>query len=479
MNRRNTVTAPQFGVMTCPYCFKKFGHEYVHFKAETVKTKMDVDSYQDRKKQDRQTQEIQEDLFGFGMEEADEAEADGTDAELEQMQAYLEQDDEAYERFWADYPGSKENNNWKYARRQFLHRSESLKNAGKGLFVGEGSYVRDNDGFVCAAYDTEFKKTSIRICPHCHNPLPPSYGKYPVKFISVIGITFSGKTVYLSQLLKQFSVYMSKGGCSAFRLSNHEKEFYEKNAVKQNQKLPIGTPNAILSTPLFYNIKNRRNETYTLVLYDIAGENCVDPEKMEKFGRFIVNADAFILLLDPEQFAMAKTNFDMDAEQPSEVLNAMYNTFLTQRHDRPQTPIAASFSKSDKLREHFAEGTRIYKDVETIGEGGFDIQTYLNVKGEVKQFLNRMPDGRTFIADLESLFEHNGYFAFTALNCEVEEVGTDAEGRALYAPVETPDPKRIEEPLLWILNRLNIIQEVRKNPKPESKKNIFGKLFGR
>ncbi len=39
-------------------------------------------------------------------------------------------------------------------------------------------------------------------CPKCDGKLPSNYGKYPVKFLSVIGASGSGKTVYLSNLLK-------------------------------------------------------------------------------------------------------------------------------------------------------------------------------------------------------------------------------------------------------------------------------------
>ena len=49
--------------------------------------------------------------------------------------------------------------------------------------------------------------------PHCHNPLPlPNYGKYPTIFISVVGITTCGKTVYLNQLLTRLAMAMQNTG---------------------------------------------------------------------------------------------------------------------------------------------------------------------------------------------------------------------------------------------------------------------------
>lgn len=448
LKRNENTDNGQVQLIKCPYCFGKFTHENVHFKAQTVKTQQDIETYLGQMNQE-------DDLFGVTNSD--------TDGKLVQMRYYQEQEDPLYSDFWAKYPGS-DAEKWKYAKHQFLHRSDSLLGKKQGIYALR--YETDKDGFVCEAYDTENVKTAIRICPHCHNPLPPSYGKYPVKFISVVGITSSGKTVYLSQLLKNFNTYMGKGGCVAFRLSDNEKHFVQSHQVERDVPLPIGTPPSVLSTPLFYNIKNKHNETYTIVLYDIAGENCVVPEKMEKFGPFILNADAFILLMDPQQFSDIHQNLHSDIDEPTEVLNAMYNAFMSRDNQPPKTPMAASFSKSDRLKERFAEGSHVFMDIET--QGGFDVRGYTNVKGEVKHFLNSMPQGQTFVSMMEELFRVNGYFAFTALDCEVRKLEEDKNGQPRYAPSSLPNPKRIEEPLLWILHQLGVVDAINSQPSDRS-----------
>ena len=425
---RHQIDEQYWQCIACPYCFSVFGHDKVHFKIAQAKTQMDLDAI---------------DMF---------------DEETRQkIEPYLERDDTRFENFWRKYPGSP-GAKWEERRKPFLHNNNDLA-PDDGIFVDE--FLRDEDGFVYAARDPEGVTTRNRICPCCHNPLPPTYGKFPVKFISVVGITSSGKTVYLSQLLKRFVHYMGKGGCTAFDLGGNGRRFVTEHSVERDKPLPIGTPEAVLSTPLFYSVKKEQGgTTWTLVLYDIAGENCVNPSKMEQFGPFIVNADAYILLLDPDQFTQVKAAADgsrqSNASLPIDVIEAMFNAFVAQNSERPMTPLAVSFSKSDRLQAYFAQGSRVYQDVED--KGGFDSNSYNNVKGEVWRFLNSMEEGQDLIAQVRALFSRFGYFAFTALNCEVEE--KEEEGRKISMPETIPDPKRIEEPILWILNQLGFIEAV-------------------
>lgn len=43
--------------------------------------------------------------------------------------------------------------------------------------------------------------TKIRLCPHCHNDLPITAGKYPSNIVSIVGATSVGKTVYMTTLI--------------------------------------------------------------------------------------------------------------------------------------------------------------------------------------------------------------------------------------------------------------------------------------
>lgn len=441
-------------MITCPYCFKRFDQEYVHFKAETAFVESDLIKLK------RQVNE-------FEAMDSNSADAKAGRELLERMQNFLKKEDQIYEKFWKNYPGSNWNS-WEESANPVISRVNETS------MLQSGGYYMDEDGFVQSAIDVFGKKTSIRICPICHNPLPPMYGKYPAKFISTVGITSSGKTVYLSQLIKQFGLYMTKVGITAWSLSGNEEEFVETHPVEQGIRLPIGTPPASLPKPLFYNIVYG-GETITIVLYDIAGENCVDPRGMERFGPFIANSDAISLILDPAQFAMVRANSEKVAD-PTTVVNAMYNAFLGGINQKSDIPIAICLSKSDKLRgnEMIHENSNIFTPLTSSGNG-FNVQQYNNVQGEVRKFLNDQEQGKVLINAVQTQFSDTGYFAFSSLDCDVEILGKDEQG-PIYAPIETPNPLRIEEPILWILWRLGIISENKLEPNKGYKRG-FLKFF--
>ena len=106
--------------------------------------------------------------------------------------------------------------------------------------VGADGLVRDQDGFAIRVYDRYSDRATpvTRLCPHCHNPLPlPNYGKYPTIFISVVGITTCGKTVYLNQLLTRLAMAMQNTGyyitCLLYTSSG--------SSISQNRSASLGS----------------------------------------------------------------------------------------------------------------------------------------------------------------------------------------------------------------------------------------------
>ena len=432
-----------YPLITCPYCFKKFGHQYVHFKAMTVFTKQDIE--QEQKINDVGSNE--DDIFGSVAEESDD------NKEIDEKKAFfIEVDDTQYENFWNQYPGS--GHAWKYRRHPVITTSD-------GKFMS-GGYRKDADGFVYAVVDCYGAESSIRLCPLCHNQLPANYGKYPVKFISTVGITASGKTVYISQLIKNFGTYMTRVGMGTFKLAESVDVFLKNNPVKQGTSLPMGTTIASLSVPLFYNIKNK--DTYTLVFYDIAGENCISADGLNKFGVFIKNADGIIMILDPKQFQRIDYTFTDEIASPESVVNAMYSAFLDSVNvdGKTDVPLAICFSKSDTLKDnpHINENSNIFRDV-AYEKIGFNMKDQKNISGEVSKVLKSDEQGQQLLTTINTCFSKIGFFAFSALNCDVKKVEKEQENgktENAYEPLEVPKALRVEEPLLWILYQAGIIR---------------------
>ena len=226
--------------ITCPYCFKNFKDDAVHFRMETVFSEDKLDP----KNEGRSLNEIEVDSRYGG----DEIKAQT--AEYRRREQFVERRDEIYENFWEEFGGTTEkasvSRDGKAPRVMPYNRPvfDPGNSQHAPLFnkpQNENDVINEY-GMVYAAIDCFGKQTQRRVCPYCHNPLPGAYGKYPVKFISIIGITAAGKTVYLSQLCKYVAKQIGYFDIVAVPTNQDVKEYIEDNPVIMGKKLPAGSP---------------------------------------------------------------------------------------------------------------------------------------------------------------------------------------------------------------------------------------------
>lgn len=437
----------------CPYCFANFDQSEVLFRAETCFTEDDI-------------------LDDYDIEVM----PDGP----EKVQAKFDNDLKKeflagvhpnYEQFWNRFNGTTEQTRKNRANMhaQFFENYQkpiiSPRNPRHVLFdnIGQTGPKLDRDGFLSSVTDHFGKRTSNRVCPVCCNPLPMNYGKFPVKFISIIGITGAGKTVYLSSLLDNMHIYAGKIGMTP--LPNDAVNFFiETNKIARDITLPQGTPAARFSQPLCYNLqyyhsKTLQRETSTFVLYDIAGENCVDPVGIENFGPFISRSDGIIILQDPKQF----TGIYNEAHSMIDtVLQTITNLFVGKQYC--DIPLALCISKADRLMQDNlfepALADMLSSEVRSaLDFNGFCASEYNEISKMLDDFYYHQ-DPATREA-LKNNFDNFNYFAVSSLNCELKDTGARNEatdGEPLLTPTETPRPLRIEEPLFWLFAKFGFIQ---------------------
>ena len=433
----------------CPYCFEKIFPQGVAFRSMTAYTQQDLDDF--------------------------------SGEEREKKKLYVLSSDELYEKFWNRYPGSKPEDserNKTYERNPVITQLPDKRFLNNEKFTDSACLVfeKDEDGFLNAVVDTEGNRSRIRICPHCHNKLPFEFGKYPIKYIPVVGITSSGKTVYLSQILGKIKEILIRADMTVAGLCPEVDEFVKNHTIRRGQHLPGGNATNVLTTPVPVNVKNNKDgRRYTLVFYDIAGENCVDADQMEKYGQFICNADGIIMIMDPRQFTDLiylgnddEDNMDDDTYSPDKVVAAMYTAFVAADFAGGQSdiPIAATLSKSDLLK-----GTGVIGDYSNMFQNiryndyevrGFPYEDCINVNTEVKMMLTRKSiKGEILDNQLKQFFPNHSYFAFSALNGMpvVSEEGSSKR----YQMEVNPEAVRVEEPLFWLLYKMNIIDKAVKN----------------
>lgn len=426
--------------ITCPYCFHKFSHEKVIFRANTKISAKDS------------ILGSMEDILGTGKSGSSDADkyfrpfdsADSTaaDKKLDQELISFWQNrggPSAYPKGW-EYPHIDPSN--PAAFRAMTRRNCTVAN----MVIGEDGLVRDADGFVKRVVDTKSDPTvaMTRLCPSCHNPMPlQEYGKYPVIFISVVGVTGAGKTVFLNQLLTTFSDAVEHTG---FRpAANNLDDIGE--AIQPAKPLPESTDAKLVRPPLAALLmrKNPRPgepKGITLVFYDIAGENCVnsrgEPDAMRAkstIGNYIAYSDGLIFLIDPEQlpcFAAGKQARPSDISQVVSVMNQIRSDINLDQPQWNDIPVAVTIAKSDKLRNcaHVPIDSPLFMYPDEKHEG-----YHREENMGINKFLTDLLASRAnaTVAPLNA-FRLRSYFAVSAITCGVESRFTKYRNQYILDP---------------------------------------------
>lgn len=396
--------------IVCPYCFEAFDDADVQFRMESV---IDNDPLLEPK------------------------------------------EDEAYTEFWEPFGGTTEladdatdSQCLPWYRRVYSPGTEGLL----------GPDAKEQDGIVVSVRDLRAKRdTRRRVCPHCHNPLPGHYGRFPVKFVSVIGITGSGKTVYLSQLCKHLAADLGGYSISANLASSSAYSYMKENEIVDGKALPQGTPPEQLQQPLAWDVTFTTEEgnhySQTFVFYDIAGENLQlrqggdIAEEAARFGPFIEKSDAIIMLVDPVQF-----DSHGHAQDAATALTVTRELFGEQRFRK--LPLAVCISKADDSPNGFSTNCQDIIGMPSLPPMArtdeFDANDYNSIRDRVEEYVKSMASHTALAANLNSYSDCYNYFM-------VESIGTDlvqGEGGFLV-PDGDPEPKRIVEPLLWLFTELH------------------------
>lgn len=386
---------------------------------------------------------------------------------------FSEGPDQVYEDFWEKFNGTTEYNpaDAKLGVVAYHRRVIDPRRSDHQRYIkrqSDGSYFIQEDGMVTKIELTTGEKCQRRVCRHCHNPLPENYGKTDVKFATIIGITGAGKTVYLAQLLKNMGKYTEKVGLASNGkvLGTGVLNFLEANVVKAGRPLPGSTPYARFQQPLFYQISQDaggdRKREETLVLYDVAGEVFQSPALVTKFAPFVEHADGVLMLIDPMQFEAIRevAAVEETLDDPSTVLQVIQNIIS---HGNAQKkcdiPFAICISKvdtdevqavlSDTLRQRLIDDVASDVDRNGLNKPVFNAREYIPILEELTRFVQDKDP--VLAGQLRTNYSLYTYFAFTALGCRVEFVEQGGSGMA-QAPLGPVLPKRIEEPLLWLLH---------------------------
>jgi hypothetical protein len=380
----------------CPYCFRTFRHDEVHFRiAEAT---------------------------------CEHARIRNNGAEGNVFARFERQEklDPKYSEVWGDSRGGEPS-----AAVEKLFHIPWVNDNNKDTMI-EGDYIKDAEGFVERIRDRcNLAYSSIRICPHCHNKLPLHYGKNPQKFISIMGVSASGKTVFIKQLLSKIDKDGQDGilghvGGSRVSITFPDDD---KDELEANKPLPDATITLSFKIPYFVTM-SFENRIYDFVIYDIAGEILVnlakeDIDRFRFFGGYIEKSDAIIMLIDPIQL--------VDNPAPrysaSVMMQTLYNVFGNQQLN---IPTAITISKSDLLLSnelienslnpngvYFNDNSPIVKNIPWDNTKKY---FYKDEYSRLSQALNRFYQEKaaTFLNSVDQGIEESGFFAVSSLKDGVD-----------------------------------------------------------
>ena len=449
--------------LKCPYCFEEFDDDKVLFRLEDESVfERITEQYRRHKKMVSESGEDK----AFPLE------------------AFVSDRDQTLISWWKDEnnvpvsKGGRINSTPPYQQPLLDPSSEAVRPYLRASDTGD--ILHREKGYVdCIQLGSEVSPQNIlvrqRACPHCHNHLPDGYGKYPTDIIAVIGITSSGKTVYLSTLLSHLNRSLPKWSLSSYDTKS-SLDFIRTNPVSRGNFLPASTTYDMPQAPIYYEIdvddQHRGRYRKGLLIYDIAGEN-FDPDNMaeiENHAKYIRAADGIILLLDPLQFEnIARANEQDQSSLAISALTAIQNLITGDNESQVDKPIAVCLSKSDA------------EPVQQLFNNYHDLQGKL---GQDPEFRRDEEDGEylnSFVADdynviskaimgviqeqdenlhdqLRRTYSNFNYFAVTALGgCELEKVEENGHelGERLTSDAQ---PRRIIEPLLWLFSQFGYLR---------------------
>lgn len=448
----------------CPYCFEAVEDHEVEFRSEifTDDDNCPVDGFEIDNYVYGQNDELDKWMFFRKYDEGE--------------------DDLKYEDFWEKFGGTTESNpaddllGVKSYKRKVINPNNKAHQAYLKQQEDGSYFIRDKQsGMVTqialksiAINGKIYPETlcASRVCPHCHNPFPQNYGRFPVKFTTVIGITGAGKTVYISKLLENMANYAPKVGLTASVTAPSARNFVLHNPVRHTDPLPPATPADSFQQPVFYDILkdegNNRVRRETFVLYDVAGEIFNNADAIENFAKYIKHSDGMILLVDPMSIADIANNVEQSDKYQQRasvntVLSAIYGLVKHNQYNKCVVPLAVCLPKCDLPALQSAFDPELVEllinDVKGIRQPGsikctaqFNADDYNNIADYLHKFL--MDHEFAMLTNVDTEYSNYAYFAFTVLGC-----GTDADNK----PVSHVSPKRIEEPLFWLFNQFGYI----------------------
>ncbi len=322
--------------------------------------------------------------------------------------------------------------------------------------------------------------SEFRLCPSCHNVLPPNIHENEDMIISIVGTRDSGKSHYIGVLIDELQRHICPKifGAGFMETDKDVREHYVKTyyypLYSLNQPLDLTNPNE-KQKPLIYELQlgqgKKNYKTLTFIFYDTAGENYDDLMTMSTLNKYICKSAGIIFLVDPTQVEEVRDRMDEDKMKSASTIS--WDEIVTRTPDATvdrvaklirqsrgwgmnskkavDIPIAMTFSKLDSIMDLLPPGCAVAEPGSSIRDGAYNRGEMKVINDEISALLQDWGE-RRITTILESNFKNYAYFGVSALGQGPEKGGSGGARK-----IQKPRPHRVEDPFLWIMDQNHLL----------------------
>ena len=333
------------------------------------------------------------------------------------------------------------------------------------------------------ALDAMGLSTSDLACPHCRRKLPPGFLDLPHHIFSIVGAPSSGKSYYLSVLVKilQNSLFQNFGitfrdadpsenviltqmKAQLFSSSSPQDAFLAKTDLEGAlyETLPRQGRKVRLPKPFVFKLSHPATpeNSFSVVFYDNAGEH-FEPTRNSADSpgaQHIAVASGIFFLFDPlhntEFRAMMKGVTDPQIKthrtDQQDVILAETEVRIKSllgldSRQRVSTPLAVMVGKHDTWANLLGDAPLL----PALKDGMVRLDNIQTNSTRVRDLMVRICP--SIVANAEAISSNVCYFAISPLGCSPVEF-LDREGTPRIGPDPRQlNPRHVEAPTLWVL----------------------------
>ncbi|GHV94003.1 hypothetical protein AGMMS50293_03230 [Spirochaetia bacterium] len=305
-------------------------------------------------------------------------------------------------------------------------------------------------------------------CPRCNEELPKSILHTENLLFSIIGVSASGKTNYITVMLEelkrasnlQLALYSQN-----MNTRTHQGENY-KVLYENHQKPPPTTP-GVLTPPQIWGIKkleqnflqklSKEVSAYTFIIYDGAGEDQEHIADNPSLCNYIKISKAIMVVIDPMILQSVKNSLSRDIYNKStgggsvsgdndknsiDIVNDLAEFIRKACGFRVgaqiKVPAAVVFTKMDALMDEFKNRT-VSMSSPHVHSGYFDYSDAREVDRDIREWLSVKGED-AFINALKANFADFTFFG-------VSSYGDVPVSTSELNPIR---PHRVLDPILWL-----------------------------